>query len=361
MIRRAEAQRGVTLIELLIVLAISTVVMIIAYDLLQDAMATTLALESRNELTTLTQRPMNAIQNAIYQAQRVFIDDAAGLAYYDRIRTQLPAGMAPAPNTLLPRIDTLITPDTGTGANRRTGNCLLISRQLPPIYVNYDHDNNAGTAQVPFPIDRYRFELFYLSRTTERFFTSNYSVDIVRARTIDFADYFQLRPLIGLGAGSTFSATQRTQIGNGLGVNGLTRAWDPTGGLLPTAAFYTINTGTGAMTLQANPTLNVYSASSMTSGLGGGSVTGKIDYTVGYQQSFGVPFDAIQNTRHPIPYFAAPDSGQPSFPSGFEIKVIGAGGAQQVVARLVMLGNYTIGGSRIDSQSGLVIAARGIS
>jgi prepilin-type N-terminal cleavage/methylation domain-containing protein len=356
-------QRGVTLIELLIVMAISSAVMLIAYELLEDAMRTTLALESRNQLTTLTQKPVNSIQNAAYQARVVFIDDTSGQAYLTRITSQLPSTMQPAPNTLLPRVDDSMGPDAGNGVARRTGNCLLIARQLPPVFVNYDHDQNNGTAQVPFPIDRYRFELFYLTRTAKAFATAPYSVDLIRARTIDFADRFQLRPLIDNSGGNTpiFNAAQQTQIANGLLANGITRAWDPTTGLLPTAAFYTINTSNGDMTAQPNPTLNLYSVGSMTSGLGGGSIAGKIDYSVAYLQGGGVPFDTVQNARNPVPYFAAYDTTLPNFPSGLEVKVIGSGGAQRVVARLVMLGKYTIGGARVDSQSGTVIATRGVS
>jgi prepilin-type N-terminal cleavage/methylation domain-containing protein len=365
MIDARRGQRGVTLIELLVVLAISTVVMVAAYELLQDAMTTTLALESRNSLTTLTQQPINSIQNAAYQARTVFVDDPVGQAYLTRISTQLPASFALAPNTLLPRIDDAIVPDAGPGSSRRAGNALLVARQLPPILVNYDHDNGQPganlTPQVPFPIDRYRFELFYLTERTKPFFGAAYSLDLIRTRTIDFADYFQLRPLIGSGAGSTFNAVQIGQIGAGLASNGLTRAWDPTSGMLPTQAFYTINTSSGAMSLQANPTLNLYSTASMTSSLGGGSISGKIDYTVGFHRSFGVPFDAVQNSRHPIPYYAVPDASVPKFPSGLEVKVIGTGSAQQIVVRLVMLGNYRVGGARVDSQAGQVIATRGTS
>jgi hypothetical protein len=115
----------------------------------------------------------------------------------------------------------------------------------------------------------------------------------------------------------------------------------------------------GRMALQTNPTLNIKSTSSMIQNLRGGAISGRIVYSVGFRRSFTDPWDSMQNIRHPIPFLAAPDPSFPNFPGGLEIKVVGTGNAERVVARLVVMSNHSV--TTFDAQSAMVIAARGMS
>ncbi len=379
-------QHGYTLAEILVVVAVSSIVMIVAYDLIESAMRTSLFVESHNNLAQLAQRPVNFMQGEVYQNKIIFQADSAGIgnAYLTRFTTPPtypgawpscgasgcggPATTVPTMppmqvNSLLPIVDTTNTlgPDPGTGAQRLTGNILFLVRQLPPLLIPY------GSPTVFFPADRYRFELYYLTQNTTRpFYTSNYYVDLIQARSIDFADYFQLFPLIDNNGSPAFSPAQITQIINGLSAAGLGVAFDPTNQPV-TNAFYKI-TSTGHMTLQSGQGIWIYQAKSLLPEFAGGSVSGKMVYTVGFRPSATTVFPTLSNyntssssyvPKDPIPKFAIYDTSIPAFPSGFEVKLVGAGSAEKVLLRLVLLSNY--GTSKMDSQEGMTIASAGSS
>ncbi len=401
-----QKQSGFTLMELMIVVGVSAVLLIISYQVLEESYRTAMSLEARNDLLLLSQQPTNAIQTSIYQARTIFDNDAIGQAYYTRFVAQIPALFTPAPGTLLPNLaPTSSLADDATGT-RYVGNCLLIARQMPPVYVQYDHDSNAGTPTVPFPIDRYRFEMFYLRQCNKTsatqkcagnrgFGKTNFVYDLVRARTIDFADYFQLNPLINPSAGATLTSNQRNQIVAGLQANGLTRAWDIAPGLAITSAFYSINTTAGAtagqMTAQASQTLTLFGTPSSMDPqiLRGASITGGIQYSIAFrnpaeteavgtalnlqpenqdgQFSFtsrmssttagATPIPIISILR--VPRFAANDVVTTTFPSGFEVKIGGVGAGQRVLVRVMVMARY--GATRYDAQESVIVASKGLS
>ncbi|MDQ6801176.1 MAG: DUF863 family protein [Acidobacteriota bacterium] len=364
-------QRGYTLAEIMVVLAISTVVMILCYDLVDDAMRTSLFVESHNNLSQWAQRPVNFMQTEIYQNRQVFDNTAIGQAYMTRFTTPpaypgawpacgaggcggtavtIPTMPAIQANSMLPVTDqsNVMQPDSGIGAQRFTGNVLFLVRQLPPVLIPYDHDSNAGTPNVNFPADRYRFEMYYLARDTTRPFGSGtYFVDLIQARSIDFADRFQLEPVIG--AAGSFTAAQKTSIVNGLTAANLRIAWDPMNQPVATA-FYSI-ANSGALTLQANQGIWVYSAATMIPETKGGSISGKMLYSVAFRPTSTTSFPLLV----PVPKYAVYDSSTPAFPSGFEVKIVGSGAARKVLIRLVLMSNYKAG--KYESQEGFVISS----
>ncbi|HUJ14081.1 MAG TPA: prepilin-type N-terminal cleavage/methylation domain-containing protein [Thermoanaerobaculia bacterium] len=379
-------QRGYSLAEILVVLAVSTAVMILCYDIIDDAMRTSLYVESHNNLTQLAQRPVNFMQNEVYQNKVIFdaTTGSVGPGYLTRFTsppaypgawpscasggcggatTTLPALPALYNNSALPITDTsgVLGPDAGTGAARMTGNILFVVRQLPPILIPYDHDNNALTANINFPADRYRFEMYYLTKKTTRSFGStSYYLDLIQARSIDFADYFQLNPVIG--ASSWLNATGKAQIVNGLAAAGINIAFDPSNQPV-TNAFYSIG-ATGTMTLQSGQGIWIYTAKSMLPEFSGGSISGKILYSVGFRPSAttrfpisGVGFDSSGNQvlGVPIPKYAVFDSTKPELPSGFEVKLVSSGGARKIILRLVLLSNYKAG--TYEAQEGFAVAS----
>jgi prepilin-type N-terminal cleavage/methylation domain-containing protein len=373
---RRNQQSGYTLAEILVVLAISTVIMVLCYDMIDDAMRTSLFVESHNNLSQWAQRPVNVMQTEVFQNKVVFdSSNAMAAAYLTRFTTppaypgaypacggggcggpaaSLPAFPAVQANSMLPILDpsNVMGPDAGIGAQRMTGNILFIVRQLPPVMIPYDHDSNPVTPNVNFPADRYRFEMFYLTRDTTRpFGSAGYYVDIIQARSIDFADRFQLDPLINCtsGVGNCFTAAQKTTIVNGLTAANIRVAWDPMNQPV-TAAFYNVS-NTGAMTLQASQGIWLYSTKSLIPELKGPAISGKV--------LFSVAFRPTSTTTYPIrdvvPKYAVYDAANPAFPSGFEVKVVGAGAARKVLVRLVLMSNYKAG--KYESQEGFVIGS----
>ena len=368
-------QRGFSLMEMIVVVAIASVVLLVAYQILEDSYKTALSLEARNEMTLMAQRPANAIQTAIYQAETIFGNDAAGVgtSYYNRMSTQLTGANAIATGTSLPVIAPTAVMTADGPTENFVGNCLLIARQLPPLFVNYDHDNNNSTAQIPFPVDRYRFELFYLRRDNGRAFspTSSYTLSLHRARTIDFADAFQIRPLMSSGAGNAFTLSQRQQITAGMNAAGLTKAWDTSPGLLANQAFYNITmsgTNAGVLTLNTTQPLTLASGTgvtNLTAEIYSADITGAVNYSIAYPQPTAVAakfrgaawmeeqsdgsFTQMSGLR------VAAYGGT----NGFEVKVGGAGAGQRVLVRVVMMANFAAG--IYDSEEAVVITSRGLS
>lgn len=361
---RKNRQRGYTLMEILIVLAISTVVMMVAYNLIEDAMRTSLFVESHNNLSQWAQRPVNFMQTEVYQNKTIFDATTLGNGYLTRFTTPpaYPGAMTCGtngcggaattpptmptmlPNSLLPVTDQSNVMGPDTAGNRTTGNILFLVRQLPPLLISYD--NGAGT--VNFPADRYRFEMYYLARDTSRSFSSATSfLDLIQVRSIDFADYFQLNPLIG--SSGSFTAAQKTAIVNGLTAAKIKVAWDPMN--QPVAnAFYSIG-ATGTMTLQATQGIWVYSAKSMIPEFKGGAISGKMLFSVMFRPTATTYFVFPS----PVPKYAIFNTSTPEFPSGFEVKIVGAGGSRKVLLRLVLMSNFSV--SKYDWQEGFVISS----
>lgn len=349
---RAGRPRGYSLIEVMVVMAISTVVLMIAYSMIEETMRTSLFVESHNDLAQLTQRAVNTIQTEAMQSRTIFQNNAVGQAYRDNIVAQLPTNTV-APNSRLPSDQnvTTLVPDTSSGptAGNFVGNSMLAARQLPPLLIPYDHDNNAGTPNVDFPADRYRFDFYYLKReTAARFKGLTYYLDINETRSVQFADYFQLAPLF-----ASWTAAQRASIANGLAAAGITRAWNPAFGQPLNTSFYTVPAGGGSTVLAVigSPTITVSRTRSLFPEFRGGRITGKMQYTVGFMSA--------PATLTPIRRYSIPISGQPDYPSGFEVKTFGGGNSRKLMARVVLLSNFSA--SRIDSHEAFVITAVGTS
>src|ERR1019366_9103410 len=70
--KRLPRQRGVTLMEMVVVVAIFSVIFIISYSLLEDTVKTSLFVEEHNDLPIYGQTAINSIQRELLQARVVF-------------------------------------------------------------------------------------------------------------------------------------------------------------------------------------------------------------------------------------------------------------------------------------------------
>jgi len=286
----------------------------------------------------MSQKAVNAIQTEVLQAKLVFEEDAVGKEY----RGALTFGKAPSvwTTSVLPVID----PDTNTfapdGATERlTGNALFVVRQLPPLSVLYDHDGLKKTADVEFIADRYTFQYFYLRKEGAISFAgSGQSVDLMRARSDPYADYFQLA-----------SVTARPgALVQKLIDAGLKQAWDP--GKPLSTAFYDLSAATDGTFGNAliKPTIPVVTVRSMLPGLFGGRISGRMFYSVGFPKTPAFPIP------QPLSVFARPDASLPGYPAGFEVKIIGPSRNRQVLTRLVLMSHY---GRNYEAQQASVSTA----
>ncbi len=327
---RTSSAKGFSLVEVSVALAVISALMLVVYSIMDQTLRVTMFNESHNDLTTMTQRATNTLQTEIVQARQVFQEDADGAAY--RSALQIPARYTSWTTTLLPilQADSTISPD---GATRYTGNSLLIVRQLEPMSIMYDDDGDRTTPDVEFLADRYRFEYFFLSPTTDRkFSTSAYTLDLLQSTSVEYADYFQL---------SALTRAQVQAIGAALSTAGITTAWNP--GQPLASAFYTIPSNGNWGSAINRPTISIASTSSLFPELKGGRISGRMDYSVAFG-SFPLPVS--------IAKFAKPDNTLPDFPSGFEVKIAGPAKARKVMTRVLMMARY--GSNTYEAQQGFV-------
>ncbi|MGA8810445.1 MAG: prepilin-type N-terminal cleavage/methylation domain-containing protein [Thermoanaerobaculia bacterium] len=360
---RSRGQRGVTLMEMTVVVALFTVLFFISYTLLEDSVQTSLFVEEHNDLPIYGQAAVNTIQRELLQSRVVFEGSAAstGPGYFNALTfpTTFPLLSGSKMPVLNPTSTSLVPDDP---AIRYTGNCLLVAKQLPPAVIT----GLTGTGGTTLLVDRYQFQVFYLTqRFTHGFAGQNYFIDAIQAKSDIYADYSQLTQWAALG---TTIATDRTKVATQLNaytdpVTGAsqpsTKAWNS--GAAAPAAFYTISASMGFTAINS-PTIALPTSASLVKGLSGGRVSGKMDYTIGYRPS-GVRFnlntdvkkaDGSIQVRDPIPKYAAFDSTVPNFPSGMEFLIVGPAGSRRILSRIVILASYI---GHIDSKESLVITS----
>ncbi|HYI11421.1 MAG TPA: prepilin-type N-terminal cleavage/methylation domain-containing protein [Thermoanaerobaculia bacterium] len=337
--RNKEA--GFSLMEVTVVLAIVTVMMIMVFGLIEQTVRTTMFAESHNDLAVISQKAVNALQAEVIQTKMVFEENTLGSSY--RGALNLPSIYPVWTDSLMPVIQPAvgIAPDTSP---RHTGNSALLARQLAPLRITYNHDGNGATPEIEFVADRYVFEYIYLTSTSNPAFArSGRSLDLVMTTSVQYADYFQL---VSLGS------TAVSRIVPKLTAAGLARAWDP--GQPLAQAFYALSGATDG-TFDAplgNPRIELGSAKSLLPGLRGGRISGKMTYSVGFVPT---PPATPYPLRIPIRLFAPVVAGRPGFPSGFEIKISGPSGNRQVMTRVVLMSHYAA--KSYESQQGFVTTA----
>lgn len=349
---RRRSQAGYSLMEVTVVSAITTIVMLIALDMIDGASTVSKFIEARNDLTTLAQRPLNAMQKDILQARVVFGEDSVGTGYRQKVEAGL--NIPIAPDSLLPVLDPAGTFIPDKDNVRTVGNCLLIARQLPPVPIDLAADG-ANYPALTFFADRYEFVYFYVTRDTSVKFASGDRIDnIAFSRSVRYADYNQL-----LNGTTTLSGTQKVSLSAALrdtsNVN-LPIAWSPE--MDVNNAFYTIDVNLAFPngSLIGSPTIARASSGIMIAGLKGGRVTGKMTYTVAYRNGTTKPGSSfpISTKVQPVPLYAETTSTLP-LDCGFEVKVIGPPNSRQVLTRLVLYGQYGI--EKYDSQQAFVITS----
>lgn len=345
---RKAAQRGFSLMEITVVMAIVSIVMILVYSLIEETMQVTLLNESHNDLNILSQSAVNTLQSEVQQTKLAFEEDTLGSSY--RTALTMPAGVTVWADSRLPVFASAGEIEPDTAGQKFTGNSMLLARQLEPLSIMYDHDNNAGTPQVEFLADRYRFEYFYLARSKEKSFGgSGMTMDLLMSRSAEYADYFQLDSLDDAAAGKIVTK---------LIAAGMTRAWNP--GATLSSAFYNLSGATDGVfdaaingpkipvvhtTTLLRPFFGVHDDEQRLAG--GMGISGRIDYSMAFG-SFKLPT--------PMRVFAQADNTKPGFPSGFEVKIAGPSRNRKVMTRVVLMSHYG-GRKNYESQQAFVVTA----
>jgi type II secretory pathway pseudopilin PulG len=368
-----NSEKGFSILEALVALAILTVIILMLYELMIGSMKATMFVESRNDLELYAQRTVNAIQTSMIQSRIIHQENPRGQAYRNLLIAS-DLNWAIYPDSRLPVADpasaAVLDPDTSS--ETFVGNEILLVRALEPVPILYDHDTDGGTPEIPFYVDRYRLEFYFLTENSARNFNRSGSfLDLIKAEGPDFADYFQLSTTFpGL------TAAQRTQIAAGLAALpvGLTadernrmevdgpiiQAWDPTQD--PTAAppdnaFYDID-GSGNFAPAVVTSLDLKKESMLPEFISG-RISGKMNYSVASNSdsSIGSGRYGPLNIMDKVPLFGIKNI---NFPGGFEVKIIGPTGARTIWNRLVLCSEnlrITGPGRDIESQESVVISS----
>jgi prepilin-type N-terminal cleavage/methylation domain-containing protein len=334
-------ESGLSLIEVSVTLLLLSIAMALFYDMILSSLRASMFSESHNDLSVIAQRVTNTIHTEVTQAKLVFQEDTLGIAYRDKFNTSLPSGTTVFSNSRMPIIDqntTIIGVDPGPDSiTNRTGNSLLIVRQLSPLSISWDHDANAGTANITFLADRYVFEYYFLRSNTRRDFGGlGYYLEVMQAKSQEFGDYFQLNDI----------TTNKAQVAAGVrSVGGITMAWDP-GKTLAAPGFYNIDVS-GAMSGNASPTINL-TVKSLVPEFAGGRVSGKMDFSIAPNPTTTLKF------KDAVPMYATSSTG---FPQGLEFQVVGSSGSRKILTRVVLASNYSQNCS--SQESSVTSSARG--
>jgi len=340
-----KSERGMSLVELLVVMAVVSGLLIIVYSMIEEAMKASMFGESHNDMIIMTQRVVNRLQSEVLQSRVAFQEDATGSAY--RAAMQIPAAPLKWPDTLLPvfqTTDATLDPDVGNGTDRFAGNSLLIVRQLAPLSIMYDDDGNANTPDVEFLADHYRFEYEYMVMNPARSFSGNgFYLDLMESRSSEYADYFQLAGL---------TAAQMKAIVPKIQAAGISRAWDP-GQPVDTAFYDLAPAAAGAFGAAiVKPKIDIASTTTLLPDMRGGRISGRIEYSIAFIPAAPAkPYPLMQ----PVAFYAKADPTIPKFPAGFEVKIAGPAGHRKVGMRLMMMSNYRAG--KYESQQGFVTAS----
>lgn len=371
--RSGRLRRGFSVVELLVVMAVTSVILIIILSMIEEATRLSLFVESRNDLSVMAQRPVNQIQRELLQANNIFFESVLGTPYRVGVHGALVAAdPQPVPVSLLPQDIPIGAMGPDTAGTRDTGNALMLARKLSPFRITLNTETVGGVTYptVIFFADRYVFHYYYLSYAVNRpraFRNAPYIINLYRFRSRPVADYFQLtNATANLGPGQ-ITALSTALRGNGALQADLDYAWDP--GQPFGSSFYTIPApGLTFGAVIANPNavnprcIARRDVVPMIPELQGGRISGMMPITIGYRYNNELldPFYTDQAEA-----FALTGRGRVQLPRfgnvndladcGFEVKIVGPQGSRQVMTRLVMYSNYAV--TKLDAQEGLVISS----
>ncbi len=295
--------RGVTLLEMMIVLACFGVVVIGTIAIMQQTSISSLQLNAWNQLTTWGQQSVDDINLDLTQARLIYQNDALGQAYLNVLAATV---FLPLANSALPLINPAgkFEPDTAVSY---TGNDLLFIKEFAPITT----DMGAGDIRR---IDRYCLIHYYLNESPDAIGNKSTSLRLIRWESIPYADYNQVIAVT--------DPVSRSNIVMDLWDAGITYLWTPRN--MPDNAFYPIDIGGNIWALDSWYTIQTDSVQPVIASLGHGfaSVAWNNDTT------FWAP--------DTVPEFGIASAVGKGFPHGLEIQVIGPTSARQILIRLVL-------------------------
>lgn len=330
-------QKGMTLVEMVVVMACFSVVAIGAYEIISQMQVSNDQMTGWNNLTQWSQRAIDEIQLEVTQGRTFYQNDTFGQSYQAKL--QLDEAYPVFTTTRLPLIDVNGTFHQDTAPSTRTGNALLFVRECAP-YVGLDGGGNTRR------IDVYSFCYYYLSEANHSIGNKPTSLRLIRWKSSEFADYNQVMAI---------TATDRTGLVDNLyNARGIRHLWISQN--LPNSAFYPLDIDddgrgdTDGDHIWENPD-GGYVIQRNTSASVIGSL-GLISASVSWNQ------ETQFWTPDVVPKFAVADLTGVGFPHGFEVQAIGPTAARQVLVRLVLAYFVSMNQTLFSTEATTVIALR---
>jgi prepilin-type N-terminal cleavage/methylation domain-containing protein len=324
-----QREAGISLPEVMVVLALMSVVSLMFYQLYVGTLKSTMFVESKNDLAMFSQQAVNRLKLELMQSRRIYQNDATGNSYLSAY--QLPSDRPMLDGSRLPVADPNGAIEPDASGEIFTGNAVLAVREHAAHSAVVDHDADSSTADITSLADLYSFQLFYLAKRDDRALPpQRYYLDLYRLESQRYADYFQLQGL---------ESAHRDAIAESLYAAGIRFAWEPNAAA--PSAFYSIGSD-GTLTAVSDHVIAPVDAQSLLPQLHGGRISGTMIYSVGIE-------GMTQQTPDEVSVLAQ-SSGV--FPSGFEVKVIGPTGARKIFTRLVLVAQYQ---DQLTSRSNTVL------
>lgn len=322
---RTSAARGVTLIEMMVSLAIFSVIALAAMSFIVTSLKVNYTVEAQADTSNMGQQALDQMRGSLAQSKKLLDVDSGFLELLDLTMAPVPAGEIRLPKiepngSLSPRAGT----QSGPFVKSSVGNAILFVEALRPF-------QDPKTKRL---IDRYRFVLYYISKAPGRIAQVPYMLDLERVESAPYADFTQVDALEPEIESTVISALE---------ASGIVHAWDP--GAPAIAAFSRLSSG--RLVEPPEPKHRIVPSSVVSALPGIGRMqrgSGMIGYSI-------APNDGEVPIRIPVPKFAQIADG---FPNGFEVLVTGPGHGRKVLLRLVLVGEAQ---QRFFSREHQIIAA----
>ena len=303
---------GTTLIEMMIVVALLSVVALATYSLIRETNLSSGTLDGCNLLTQWGQKAIDEINLDLTQARLIYQNDTLGTGYL--IKLESDANYPVLTSRRLPLID-----PTGTFRQdtivTRTGNTLLFVKECLPFIAAAGGTNRR--------VNIYRLVCYYLSSNATPIADKSASLRLIRWESKEFADYEQIMAISAPISRNIFANALFTS-------RGISWYWIPRN--TPTNAFYSFDSdewddADDDDIDDAPKAISIIQKDTVQNIIGNlGYGTASVAWNRG--SDFWVP--------DVVPKFGLVDITGAGFPHGFEIQVIGPTGARQVFARLVL-------------------------
>jgi len=291
---------GFTLIELIISLAVISLVIPIIYQVSESTIFSTTTITAVNDIKFINQKIIENIKSDVVQSA-IIIDNNS--SYKDKISITLPSNYSQLDKNKLPIIN-----DTGSFPPQASyvGNVLFMVKYLNPIELTL--------GDISYRIDNYRFVRYFLAKDTDTKINGRNPIVLLKAQSKEiYVDYTAIDRISDNNV--------KKSLVQALYNMGMRYAID-----LKNAKFYSLGDNGNTSPLN-NYSIQMDSNLAFKDFGTNRLPTGNVYYAIGYNNMGYIA----------IPKFGNSDNTGDGFPHGFEIAIVGPRSSRDVLVRTVVI------------------------